>query len=98
MTFTQRQSNDDDEGERGRDRVGGCAERGEAPTTITTTSTTTTSLGCKFKCGRDVPANLNVRRRTVRLSPRKQGQGQERAQGGGAGHNKDQWTVIMDYL
>lgn len=53
-------------------------------------------LSCKFKCGRDVPANLNVRRWTD-WDIQNMGRAKP-ASGRGTGHNKNQWTVIMDYL
>lgn len=53
-------------------------------------------LRCKFKCGRDVPANLNVRRWT-NWDIQNMGRAKP-ASGRGTGHNKNQWTLIMDYL
>lgn len=53
-------------------------------------------LSCKFKCGRDVPANLNVRRWTD-WDIQNMGRAKP-ASGRGTSHNKNQWTLIMDYL
>lgn len=54
-------------------------------------------LSCKFKCGRDVPTNLNVKRLPGWTTPRptKHGQGEKKRRGGGKrGKEPRQWTAI----